>query len=202
MDAELISHQFRLADMAGQIAAFRGGAAALTVDDGRLAAWLAASGSLNRILVLRRSGAVESAAPHALVGTSRTALQDIRPFTAPLDHAPFHELRIYSLYPGKADDFAARMAAILPVREAYSANVGTWRAASGDRDRVFHIWAYADAVERDAVRVEVGRNRQWQAYVEAITPLIAMMESIFLTPLPAGAGTKVPDRTRDDKADA
>lgn len=73
---------------------------------------------------------------------------------------------------------------VLPAREKYSPNVGTWRARSGNPDRILHMWAYRDLVERDGLRPAINADPAWQQYVSAVTPLIADMESILLAPIP------------------
>ena len=183
---ELITQSFRPAEAVGQIACVRDGSLWPAGPGRRVGAWQVVAGPLNRILLLREAsqslGPILSGAP-SLSARHIDLLREMKPFSAQDDWARIYELRIYTLYPDCAQDFERRMIEVLPIREHYSPNVGTWRAESGNIDRVFHMWAYADFDQRNALRPSIDANPHWQAYVAAITPLLAAMESMLLTPL-------------------
>ncbi|MES2537243.1 MAG: NIPSNAP family protein [Pseudomonadota bacterium] len=117
--------------------------------------------------------------------------RDVLPLRAVKEYQPgsdkLFELREYSLLPGTAAEFAAHMLAAMPVRERHSANVGIWLPLSGDADRIFHMWSYRDLAHRAEVRAAVGKEAGWQAYLEAVMPLLRQMNSTLLTPAPSTA---------------
>lgn len=149
------------------------------------AAWRVTTGPLNRGLVLHDPSArVVAVEPGFLRDEQQDTLEEIKPYTPPGDWAELYEFRIYTLHHGHGDRFASLMRDVLPAREKYSPNVGTWRARSGNPDRVLHMWAYRDLVERDGLRPSINADPVWQQYVRDVTPLIADMESMLLASIP------------------
>jgi len=61
--------------------------------------------------------------------------------------------------------------------------VRRWRPRSGHADRVIHVWAYRDLAERDGLRPAINPDHAWQQYVADVTPLIADMRSLLMTPI-------------------
>jgi NIPSNAP len=149
------------------------------------AAWQVTTGPLNRGLILHdvpvRPAAVE---PSFLRDEHHELLEEIKPYAWPGDWARLYEFRIYTLHRGLADRFAGLMRDVLPAREKYSPNIGTWRPRSGNPDRILHMWAYHDLAERDGLRPSINADPAWQQYVRDVTPLIADMESMLLAPIP------------------
>lgn len=152
------------------------------------AAWQVTTGRLNRGIVLHDPPAKPvSSESSFLLDEHHVLLEEIKPYTPPGEWANLIEFRIYTLHHGQGDRFAGLMRDVLPAREQYSPNVGTWRARTGNPDRILHMWAYRDLVERDGLRPRINADPAWQQYVRDVTPLIADMESMLLAPIPLGA---------------
>ena len=149
------------------------------------AAWQVTTGRLNRGLILHDPPGQPTAAEDSFLRDEyQETLEEIKPYTRPGDWARLYEFRIYTLHHGLADRFAGLMRDVLPAREKYSPNAGTWRARSGNPDRILHLWAYRDLAERDGLRPAINADPAWQQYVRDVTPLIADMESMLLAPIP------------------
>jgi hypothetical protein len=162
----------------------------LTPKDGVMGAWRVTTGPLNSILILRKRqekpGFPTLARDDSPINpTSRTIelLHEMRKFNPQGDWAQLYELRMYTIYPGMTDLFQEKMQNILPVRESYSPNAGSWRAASGNVDRVYHLWAYTDLSQRNGLRPRIEADAMWRAYIGEITPMLSEMDSMLLAPL-------------------
>jgi NIPSNAP len=192
-DVELVVQRFSYADAAGYRDQVAGGSIWPAGTARKIAAWQVTTGPLNRGLLLRtRSPEAAVAGPGAaeartrefpLLSESVVRLEDIKPFAFPGEWARLYEFRVYTLHHGLGDRFSGLMRDILPTREKYSPNAGTWRTRSGHADRVIHVWAYRDLTERDGLRPAINADPGWQRYVADVTPLIADMRSMLLAPL-------------------
>jgi hypothetical protein len=78
---------------------------------------------------------------------------------------------------------APSMRDVSPAREKYSPNVGTWRIRSGHADQVIHVWAHRDLAEREGLRPAINADPAWQQCIADVTPLIADMRSLLMTPI-------------------
>ena len=86
-----------------------------------------------------------------------------------------HELRIYTLRPGKMAEYqnAARTIG-RPVRgNDYGVNHGYWTTEFGPLNQIWHIWSYDSLDERTRLRAALAKNERWtREYVPLIRPLI------------------------------
>jgi hypothetical protein len=188
---ELSFQSFRLCDTARYLQAVEQGVAWPDADAPRLGAWITTVGELNRGMLLYEKGTVSRAvseresmlAAIPLVKQKRHLLQPVRNYSAQDSSMRVYELRIYTLYPGKVDQFLDLLLAILPLRERYSPNVCVWRSLSGDPDRVFHLWAYETFEQRVRSRSAINADPAWRDYIATVSPLIAKIKSCFLEPL-------------------
>jgi len=107
-----------------------------------------------------------------------------------------HELRIYTLRPGKMAEYqnAARTIG-RPVRgNDYGVNHGYWTTEFGPLNQIWHIWSYDSLDERTRLRAALAKNERWtREYVPLIRPLIERQDIRFLNPVkpitpPANAG--------------
>jgi hypothetical protein len=183
---EMITYSYHVADAGKAIETVRDGALWPQGKGQRLGAWQVMTGLLNRVMLLTEKGE-EPLAAHGQPGlfTSRHSetLRAVKPYSPQGDSAQVYEYRMYTFYPGHIDDFERHWLAIRPVRERHSPNVGFWRVGSGNLDRVIHIWAYTDLVQRDMVRPAIEAEPAWQDFAATVMPMIAEMNVTLLKPL-------------------
>ena len=97
-----------------------------------------------------------------------------------------HELRIYTLHPGKLNaymDFARTIGR--PVRgQDYGTNLGFWTSEFGPLNQIWHLWAYSSLDERSRLRVELAKNERWtNEYIPAVRPLMVRQDIRLLNPV-------------------
>lgn len=97
-----------------------------------------------------------------------------------------HELRTYTLHPGKLPaylDLAANVGR--PVRgNDYGTNHGYWVSEFGQLNQIWHLWSYASLDERTRLRGELAGNERWRTeYVRNIRPLLMRQDIRFLNPV-------------------
>jgi len=73
---------------------------------------------------------------------------------------------------------------VLAVREKYSKIVGLWTTEAPQVNEVCHVWAYPDLNTRAAVRAEVGKDPEWQAFIKNSTGLLDEMHATIMLPAP------------------
>jgi hypothetical protein len=156
--------------------------------------WLSQSATLNQVYSLQDLGGADVAATQresttygdwadAILARNVRLLAPIKPY-AP-SAAPFVDWREYAIAPGKLETFTKLMLRVLPVREKFGPCVGVWTPASGEPEKVVHVWAFDNYAHRESVRAAVAKEPAWQEYLEAITPLLTRMSSTFLKPVGA-----------------
>jgi len=159
---------------------------------GLMGAWSVKFGPLNGVYLMQSADT-----PDTLAGLERPALpqdfavqdrqvillQGMTPLNAIPAEATICELRTYDPYHDVADRFLHLMMEHLPIRTSYSPNIGVWRALAGRSGRVYHMWAYRSAEERDAVRARLQHDTAWQSYVGQILPMLQTMSSTLLAPI-------------------
>tara|TARA_R110002167_G_scaffold75815_2_gene211533 strand:- start:95 stop:730 length:636 start_codon:yes stop_codon:yes gene_type:complete len=96
-----------------------------------------------------------------------------------------HELRIYTLKPGKVPEFlklAEERA--LPIRgDNYGKMEGYWFSEFGALNQIFHLWSYEDLNTRQKLRGELTSKPEWKAdYASQVQPLIRRQEVRFMHP--------------------
>lgn len=107
-----------------------------------------------------------------------------------------HELRTYTLHPGKLPaylDLAANVSR--PVRgDEYGKLLGYWVSEFGKLNQIWHLWEYESLDERARLRATLAGNERWRTeYVAHVQPLIQRQDIRFLDPMrpvapPDGAG--------------
>jgi hypothetical protein len=93
-----------------------------------------------------------------------------------------YELRIYRMQPGMAGPWAQLLKSYLPMREAYSKNVGLWTGEAPQPNEAVHLWNYPDLNSRMAIRAKVAADPQWQEFLQKGAPSIVEMQSTLLIP--------------------
>lgn len=107
-----------------------------------------------------------------------------------------HELRTYTLYPGKLNTYLELSRTIgRPVRgQNYGENLGYWTSEIGSLNQIWHLWRYNSLEERTRLRGELAKNERWtQEYQPKVRPLMVRQDIRFLNPVygvtpPAKAG--------------
>lgn len=96
-----------------------------------------------------------------------------------------HELRIYTLWPGKVPEFlklAEERA--MPIRgDNYGRLVGYWFTEFGPLNQIFHLWEFDDLNTRQEVRAALGQLPAWRSdYVAHVHPLIRHQQIRLMHP--------------------
>lgn len=95
-----------------------------------------------------------------------------------------HELRTYTLVPGKQAEYLKLNGEIgRKVRgDTYGKFEGGWTTEFGTLNQYVHLWSYPDLNERDRLRAELARNEGWtREYLPRIRPLILAQEAKFMS---------------------
>jgi NIPSNAP len=119
-----------------------------------------------------------------------------------------HELRSYTLVPGKLKEAVALSEGVArPIRrDDYGKLEGYWTVEFGTLNRVVHLWSFAGLDERARLRQALGQNEAWKAqFLPRFLPLLVRQESKVLSPVrpvapPEGAGLVYELRTYRAKA--
>jgi hypothetical protein len=111
-------------------------------------------------------------------------LSVVLPLQPPMDAGNVYELRWYRTQPGRAGEWLAHFKEIMPIREKYTRRVGLWQTEIAQLNEVVHLWAYRDLKDRAERRAEVGKDKDWQAFLAKATPLLQEMKSVVLIPSP------------------
>lgn len=119
-----------------------------------------------------------------LIAQENKILSAELPLTPPSDTGNVYELRWYRTQPGRAGEWLAHFKEIMPIREKYTRRVGLWQTEIAQLNEVVHLWAYRDLKDRAERRAEVGKDKDWQAFLAKATPLLQEMKSVVLIPSP------------------
>ncbi|MBT3332906.1 MAG: NIPSNAP family protein [Rhodospirillaceae bacterium] len=96
-----------------------------------------------------------------------------------------HELRIYTLHPGKVPAFLklAEERARVIRGDDYGKCEGYWFTEFGTLNQVVHLWSYDDLNDRADARARLGQNADWaNDYVAHVRPLIRRQEIRLMHP--------------------
>ena len=96
-----------------------------------------------------------------------------------------HELRRYTVKPGKLADYVEKSGSIgRPIRgDRYGKLLGYWSTELGPLNQVVHLWEYADLAARTAARAGLAKDERWvKEYLPASGPLLDGQENMILTP--------------------
>ena len=106
-----------------------------------------------------------------------------------------HELRTYTLAPGKQAEYL-KLSGDLSRKirgDDYGKLEGFFSTEFGTLNQLVHLWSYADLNERERLRMALGRNERWiKEYVPQIRPLLVAQENKILSevlPLQSPADT-------------
>ncbi len=117
-----------------------------------------------------------------LLAQENKILTPVLPLKPPVEPGHIYELRWYRTQVGKAPEWLNHFKAIMPTREKYSTNVCVWQTEMGQLNEAVHLWAYRDLNDRAAVRANVMKDPEWQAFLGKATPLLIEMKSVILIP--------------------
>ena len=106
-----------------------------------------------------------------------------RPITLSHDAGQLFDFRIYETKPFLAPTYAKQLLEVLPVREKHSNNYAIWIPATGNTNRIFHMWPYADLNQRMNIRNQVAVESEWQLYLKNIFPMLVRQSSTLVRPI-------------------
>jgi len=109
-------------------------------------------------------------------------LSPATPIKPPTDTGNIYELRWYRTHPGKLGEWLTLARGVLPTREKYSRNVGYWQTEVSQLNEAVHLWVYRDLNDRAAVRSNVMKDAEWQAFLGKALPLLQQQDAIVLVP--------------------
>ncbi len=96
-----------------------------------------------------------------------------------------HELRIYTLWPGKVPEFLklAEERARVIRGDDYGKCEGYWFTEFGTLNQIVHLWSYDDLNDRQDARTRLGQNPDWtNDYVAHVKPLIRRQQIRLMHP--------------------
>jgi hypothetical protein len=96
-----------------------------------------------------------------------------------------HELRRYTIKPGKTAEYVEQAASIgRSVRgDRFGKLLGYWSTELGPLNQVVHLWEYADLGARATARAGLAKDERWtKEYLPATQPLLEAQENLILTP--------------------
>ena len=111
-------------------------------------------------------------------------LNGVRGPVVPARTPNVYEFRNYRAKPGSLPQWLKLFTGVLAVREKYSKIVGLWTTEAPQVNEVCHVWAYPDLNTRAAVRAEVGKDPEWQAFIKNSTGLLDEMHATIMLPAP------------------
>ena len=95
-----------------------------------------------------------------------------------------HELRTYTLHPGKQAEYLKLSGDLSRKIRAddYGKLEGFWSTEFGTLNQLVHLWSYPDLNERERLRMALGKNERWvKEYVPQIRPLLVSQENKILS---------------------
>ena len=97
-----------------------------------------------------------------------------------------HELRMYTLKPGKMPEYMNHARTIgRPARgNNYGVNHGYWTTEFGSLNQLWHLWSYESLDERARLRGELAKNEAWsKEYLPRIRPLLERQDIRLIQPM-------------------
>jgi hypothetical protein len=107
-----------------------------------------------------------------------------------------YELRIYTLRPGALPEYLRLQKEVgRAIRgDDYGKFEGAWSSEFGTLNQYVHLWSYADAGERQRLRVELAKNEAWsKEFIARTAGLVRNQENRILL-LVEGVPFTPPDR--------
>ena len=96
-----------------------------------------------------------------------------------------HELRRYTIKPGKLADYVEKSGSVgRAIRgDRYGKLLGYWSTELGPLNQVVHIWEFADLAARTAARAGLAKDERWvKEYLPVSGPLLEAQENMILNP--------------------
>jgi hypothetical protein len=92
-----------------------------------------------------------------------------------------YEVRSYDMKPHSMGEVLKRFGDAYPTRAKYSELVACWTTDIGPLNRLIHVWGYESAAERDRIRAEASKDKNWPP---AMKEFIVNMTSELFIPFP------------------
>lgn len=96
-----------------------------------------------------------------------------------------HELRLYTIKPGKLAEYVANAASIGRAArgDRFGRLLGYWSTELGPLNQVVHLWEYADLAARAAARAGLAKEERWvKEYLPLSQPLLEAQQNMILAP--------------------
>jgi hypothetical protein len=96
-----------------------------------------------------------------------------------------HELRRYTIKPGKLADYIQKSGTVgRPIRgDRYGRLLGYWSTELGPLNQVVHLWEFADLAARTAARAGLAKDERWaKEYLPVSQALLEAQENLILAP--------------------
>jgi NIPSNAP len=97
-----------------------------------------------------------------------------------------HELRRYTVKPGKVADYVEKSGSIGRVvrGDRYGKLLGYWSTELGPLNQVVHLWEFADLAARATARAGLAKDERWiNEYLPVSQPLLEAQQNMILVPL-------------------
>jgi hypothetical protein len=94
-----------------------------------------------------------------------------------------HELRRYTIKPGKLAEYVANAGSIGRAArgDRFGRLLGYWSTELGPLNQVVHLWEYADLAARAAARAGLAKEERWvKEYLPVSQPLLEAQENMIL----------------------
>ena len=97
-----------------------------------------------------------------------------------------YEARVYTILPGRINDFAERLQAIaVPILARHGGRIiGIWRTVIGQSNQITFILAYDDLGHRERVWDAFGRDPEWVEKGQSVFSLVERINNRILRPVP------------------
>ncbi len=109
-------------------------------------------------------------------------MNPMKDITPPLAEGGIYEMRMYRTTVGNARRYAEASLEIMPVREKYGRNIGTWVGESPQPNEYLHMWNYASHADRAANRAALFKDPAWLEHLASMAGVVVDMQSVILTP--------------------
>ena len=97
-----------------------------------------------------------------------------------------HELRTYTVKPGKLAEYVEKAGAIgRPIRgDRYGKLLGYWTTEFGALNQVVHLWEFGDLAARTTARAGLAKDERWvKEYLPVSWSLLEAQENLILNPM-------------------
>jgi NIPSNAP len=97
----------------------------------------------------------------------------------------FIEIRTYRLRNGSIPEYLATVSEGIRIQHRHLGTlVGYYASEIGPINQIVHIWAFASLDDREARRIQLNADPEWQDFLPRIRDLIEVAETKIMKPAP------------------